>query len=84
MPLRNGIQCVATNQYFPNVGDTIEFNNGVFNEQYGKYKQYVMQDDIHECVNDNDENGNGSTSNIQLDNKDNDNEENHLSSPEET
>ena len=76
VPLRNGIQCVATNQYCPNVGDTIEFNNGVFNEQYGKYKQYIMQDDIHECVNDNYENG--------LSNEDNDNEENNLSPPEET
>jgi hypothetical protein len=48
VPMRNSIQCVATNHRLPNVGDTIEINDGVFNEKFGQYKQYFMQDDVHD------------------------------------
>jgi hypothetical protein len=75
VPLRNGIQCVSTNQHLPNVGDTIEFNNGVFNEKFGKYKQYIMEDDIHECG-DGDNNGIESVFNRL---KDDNSNENHIS-----
>jgi len=76
VPLRNGIQCVSTNQHLPNVGDTIEFNDGVFNEKFGKYKQYIMEDYIHECG-DGDNNGIESVFNSQL--KDDNSDENHIS-----
>lgn len=48
-PLRNSVQCVATTQHLPNVGDTIQINDGVFDEGYGNYKQYVLHDEEVEC-----------------------------------
>lgn len=56
VPMRNCIQCVATNQHLPNVGDTIEFKNGVFNEKFGTYQQYCILDDLHACDNECDNN----------------------------
>lgn len=45
VPLRNSVQCVATNQCLPNVGDTLQIDNGVFDEGYGNYQQYVLHEE---------------------------------------
>ena len=45
VPLRNSVQCVATNQCLPNVGDTIQIDNGVFDEGYGHYQEYVLHEE---------------------------------------
>ena len=48
VPMRNSIQCVSVNSHLPNVGDTIEIQNGVFDEKFGRYKQYLLQDDTYD------------------------------------
>ena len=80
VPMRNCIQCVATNQHLPNVGDTIEFKNGVFNEKFGTYQQYCMQDDLHayESCNNCDDDGEEEEEEEEADDDDDDDDDDEL------